>query len=101
MVLLSAGALKCADPVLAALAVDAYDLLPPALALGVGLFLPGLEVAVGAALVTDFLARGAALLAAVLALGFLLFTVVRVGWPTIALDVALLLAAAGLLRAPR
>lgn len=121
LVFLAAGALKCADPVQAALAVDAYDVFPPTLALAAGLYLPGLEVAVGAALVTGVFARGAALLAALLALGFLVATVggawrgldvtcgcfgplsavVRVGWPTIALDALLLLAAAALLRAPR
>jgi uncharacterized membrane protein YphA (DoxX/SURF4 family) len=121
LVFLAAGALKCADPVQAALAVDGYDVLLPAPALAVGFLLPGLEVAVGAALVTGVLARGAAALAALLALGFLCFTVsatwrgldvacgcfgplsavVRVGWRTIALDVMLLLVAAGLLRTPR
>jgi uncharacterized membrane protein YphA (DoxX/SURF4 family) len=118
LVFLAAGALKCADPVQAALAVDGYDVFVPGAALGVGLFLPGLEVAVGAALVTGVFARGAALLAALLAVGFLGFTisatwrdldvacgcfgplsaVVRVGWPTIALDVSMLAVAAGLLR---
>ncbi|MHC4550438.1 MAG: MauE/DoxX family redox-associated membrane protein [Planctomycetota bacterium] len=75
-VFLVAGALKIHDPVQAVLAVGAYDLLSPPLALAVGLLLPGLEVAVGAALLTGFLARGASGLAGLLAAGFLLF----VGW---------------------
>lgn len=67
LVLLGAGALKAADPVQATLAVDAYDLLSPRVAVAAGLWLPGLEIAAGAALLTGFLARGGAALAALLA----------------------------------
>jgi uncharacterized membrane protein YphA (DoxX/SURF4 family) len=110
---LAAGALKALDPVQAALAVDAYDLLPPSLALVAGLWLPGLEVAAGAALLAGFLARGGAALAALLSAGFLLFVLqarhrgldvscgcfgplgegLGAGWRTIVLDSALLAAA--------
>ena len=74
-VFLTAGALKSLDPVAAVLAVGAYDLVPPPLALAAGLLLPGLEVAIGAALLTRFLATGASALAALLSLGFLVFVV--------------------------
>jgi uncharacterized membrane protein YphA (DoxX/SURF4 family) len=71
VVLLAAGALKAAAPVQAILAVGAYDLVPPGLALAIGALLPGVEIAVGAALLTGFLARGAAALAVLLSLVFL------------------------------
>lgn len=75
-VLLAAGALKAADPSQAVMAVGAYGLVPPKLALAIGFLLPGIEIAVGAALVTGLLTRGAALLAALLSVMFLFV----VGW---------------------
>jgi len=71
VVLLVAGALKAADPAQSVLAVGAYGVLPPPLALAGGLLLPGLEIAAGAALLSGFLTRGAAALAALLAIAFL------------------------------
>ncbi len=109
-VLLVAGALKAMDPSLAVMAVGAYGLLPPKVALAVGLLLPGVEISVGGALCVRFLARGAALLAALLS-GMFLFVVgwahfesldiacgcfgplspaLESGWKTAVLDVAML-----------
>jgi len=111
-VFLASGALKFAAPAETVLAVGAYDLLPPRLALLAGIALPGLEVAVGASLIAGWLAAGAAALAGLLALGFLAFVVsatvrgidvacgcfgalsaaTQAGWGTALLDVALLAA---------
>ena len=110
LVFLAAGPLQAADPGQAAMAVDAYDLLPPRAALAVGLWLPGVEAAVGAALLAGWFASRAAALAAALSVAFLaavggaavrgldvqcgcfgpLLGAFDAGWHTAALDLALL-----------
>ena len=62
-VMLVAGALKIADPVTAAQAVRAYELLPEALVTPVGWGLPFLELAIGLLLIVGFGTRPAGLAA--------------------------------------
>ncbi len=70
-VLVVAGALKIADPVAAARAVAAYELLPGSLESPVGWALPFLEVALGLLLIVGFGTRIAAAVGGVLMVVFI------------------------------
>lgn len=68
---LVSGAVKVADPIGTAVAVDAYDVLPAGLVPVVAAVLPILELALGALLLTGAGTRASALVSALLLLVFL------------------------------
>ncbi|GAB3820757.1 MauE/DoxX family redox-associated membrane protein [Kribbella italica] len=71
VVMLVAGALKVADPAMAAQAVRAYALLPEALVTPVGWGLPFLEMAIGLLLIVGFGTRPAGVAAGVFMVVFI------------------------------
>ncbi len=71
VVMLVAGALKVADPAMAAQAVRAYELLPQALVTPVGWGLPFLEMAIGLLLIVGFGTRPAGAAAGVFMVVFI------------------------------
>lgn len=72
LVLLVAGGLKVGNPLGAARAVQAYEVLPFELARWVGYALPWVEIVVGLLLVLGLFTRVSALLGAVLMLAFVI-----------------------------
>ncbi|MDF5755979.1 MauE/DoxX family redox-associated membrane protein [Spongiactinospora sp. TRM90649] len=71
-VLIVAGWLKIGNPALSVRAVEAYELLPHAVATAVGYGLPILEIVVGVLLVVGLLTRVAGAISALLMLAFVI-----------------------------